>query len=103
MSNIIPRGDDHHLIDILRRDFNLKLSKEFNNSQSVSICDNSNLSSRGIVNGKFYGQDKLDLNQVRTKVLAVNITSKVSYGIPQKQLVFKNRYKQKFKRSFRGK
>ena len=103
ISNITPRGDDH-LQDISRQEFNLKLLKEFNNSQCVYICDNSNLSSRGIVNGKFYGQDKLHLNQVGTKVLAGNITSKlrVIHGVPQKQM-FKNRYKQKSKKSFRGK
>ena len=40
----------------------------------------------------FYGQDKLHLNQVGTKVLAGNITSKLRdiHGIRQKQ-VFKNR------------
>ena len=76
ISNITPRGDDH-LLDISRQKFNLKLLKEFNNSQCVSICHNSNLSSSGIVNGKFYGQDKLHLNQVGTKVLAGNITSKL--------------------------
>ena len=98
ISNITPRGDDH-LLDISRQEFNLKLLKEFNNSQCVYICDNSNLSSRGIVNGKFYGQDKLHLNQVGTKILAGNITSKlrVIHGIPQKQM-FKNRYKQKSKK-----
>ena len=66
----------------------LKLLKEFNNSQCVSICDNSNLSSRGTVNGKFYGQDKLHLNQVGTKVLTGNITSKLSVilDIPQKRV-----------------
>ena len=63
ISNIIPRGDDH-LLDISRQEFNLKVLKEFKNSQCVSICDNSNLSSRGTVNGKFYGQDKLHLNQL---------------------------------------
>ena len=68
ISNIIPRGDDH-LLEISQQEFNLKLLKEFNNSHCVSICDNSNLPSRSIVNGKFYGQDKLHLNQVGTKVL----------------------------------
>ena len=99
ISNITPRGDDYSL-DISRQEFNRKLLKEFNNSQCVSICDNSICHQEALLMVNFMVK-AIHLNQVGTKVLAGNITSKLIV-IPRKQ-VLKNRYKQKFKMSFRGK
>ena len=72
ISNIAPRGDEE-IFDINRQEYNVKLLKEYSLNPKVTLCDNSNLAKQGKIINKFYGMDKVHLNEEGSKVLAANI------------------------------
>ena len=59
------------MLDLTRQEFNIKILKEFNDNSAVMISDNTRLSTDGFITDKFYGQDKIHLNAVGTKILAI--------------------------------
>ena len=72
ISYIPPKGDEE-IFYINRQEYNVKLLKEYNLNPKVTLCNNSNSAKQGDIINKFYGVDKVHLNEEGSKVLAANI------------------------------
>ena len=87
--NIAPRVDEE-IFDINPQEYNVKLLKEYSLNPKETLCDNSNLAKQGKIINKFYGMDKVHLNEEGSKVLAANISFSIKsvLGIKVKRYHF---------------